>query len=178
MIARPATEADLDEVMSMVDDFVRDHPARDHPRDRAAFGAALFGARAVGELVVAERDRAVVGMLHWAPLFDLFWGLRGGIADWLYVRPASRGLGVPALLVAKVCARIREEGGEFLSGTASTETKPVYARAAIPVDEATWSVHLSAEAFQVVADLDGRPARQIVRGLPDPALNRTPRRPR
>lgn len=162
----------------MVDDFVRDHPARDHPRDRAAFETAWFTDRAVGELVVAERRGYVVGMLQWAPIFDVFWGMRGGLADWLYVRPGSRGLGIPALLVAKVCARIRDDGGQFLNGAANTTTKPIYARAAVPADEATWTVHLSAEAFQVVADLDGQPVRRVVRGLPDPALNRTPPRPR
>ncbi len=61
---------------------------------------------------------------------------------------------------------------------ANPTTKPIYARAAVLIDEPSGSVHWSAEAFQVVADLDGEGAREIVRRLPDPALNRVPKRAR
>lgn len=178
MYARIATPSDLDAVLSMVGNFVADHPARDVHRSREALESAFFGPRPVGELVVAERGGELIGMLQWSPFFDMFWGLRGAVAEWLYVRPSSRRLGVPALLAAKVCARVREDGGEFLNGMATAATAPIHARVAMVVEDPSWAVHLSAEAFQVVADLDGRPTRDIVRGLPDPALNRTPARAR
>jgi len=176
--ARVAGLADLDGVMSMVSDFAAQHPSRHVPRSRTSFETAFFGPRAAGELIVAERRGTLAGMLTWTRYFDVFWGLRGGVADWLYVCPSSRGLGVPALLVAKVCARIREDGGEFLNGSATSETRNIHARAAMVVEQPSWAVHLSAEAFQVVADLDGETPRDVVQGLPDPELNRVPARQR
>lgn len=53
----------------------------------------------------------------------------------------------------------------------------LYERAAMPGGSST-DVFLSAEAFQRLADLAGRPCREIVRRLPDPSLNTVPARKR
>ena len=84
---RVACVDDVAAIADMVDDFVRDHPARDHPRSADDLSDAYFGLHPVAEIVVAERDGAMVGMGQWFRIFDLFWGKRGGRAEWLYVRP-------------------------------------------------------------------------------------------
>lgn len=75
-----------------------------------------------------------------------------------------------------MCDDIRTSGGEYLVGGSSDAVNALYERVAIgwPTRECA----LSAEAFQVVADLAGRAPRDIVRGLPDPALHRVEPRPR
>jgi GNAT superfamily N-acetyltransferase len=174
---RSATEEDLAVIGEMIEDHVQGHPASAYPRSPARLREAYFGPRPVGRLVVACRDDRVVGMAQWTRLFDNFWSVFGAELEWFYVRPDSRGLGIPAAIVAEVCRLARDEQCEFLKGAAEAEEAgALYEKVAIgwPLRQ----VYLSAEAFQVCADLAGRPAREIVRGLPDPGLNRTAARPR
>lgn len=174
---RSATETDLAVIGEMIEDLVQGHPAAAFPRSPAKLREAYFGARPVANLVVSCREERIVGMAQWARLFDNFWSMFGAEIEWLYVRPKSRGLGIPAAIVAEVCRRARAEECEFLKGAAEAdETGALYSKVAMAWPSRT--VYLSAEAFQVCADLAGKPAREIVRGLPDPALNRTAARPR
>lgn len=170
---RLARETDVPALASMVDDFVRGHKAQDHPRPIEALGNAYFGPHPVAEVVVAERDGDVIGMVQWAQIYDMFWAKLGGQVDWLYVRPRWRGLGVSVAMLAQVCGRVREGGGSFVRGAASDTTAPLYLRSAAGGHEFE-EFHLSAAAFQRVADLAGKPVRDVVRGLPDPKLNFTP----
>ena len=170
---RLAHEGDLGDLESMIDDFVEGHPAEHHSRPSEAMRAAYFGRDPVAELVVAERQHRVVGMAQWIRIHDMFWGMFGGRADWLYVKPEARGLGVSAALLAKVCERIREAGGAFLYGQGNAQTGPFYERAAIAGPEYR-DFHLGGEAFQQIADLSGLPLRQIVQRLPQPELNHAP----
>jgi GNAT superfamily N-acetyltransferase len=174
---RAATEEDLTAVGEMIEDLVQGHPASQFPRSAARLREAYFGSRPVANLVVACRGERVVGMAQWTRLFDNFWSMFGAELEWLYVRPESRGLGIPATIVAEICRRTRDEGCEFLKGGAeSDENGELYTKVAMGF--ASRTVYLSAEAFQVCADLAGKPAREIVRGLPDPGLNRVAARPR
>lgn len=177
LVARPASDGDLGDVLSMIDDFVKDHPARSHPRSREGLRGAFLGERAVAELVVAEWRGAVVGMVEWRRIYDMFWNMHGGHAEFLYVRPHARGRGVALSIMTTVCARVRACGGEFLYGSGTAETTPLYARVMIPSGQST-DCHLSGEAFATMADLAGRPVRDMVRSLPTPELNRQPARPR
>lgn len=173
VLVRLAHEGDLVDVASMVDDFVKGHPAEHHVRSSEALRAAYFGFDPVAELVVAERKGRIVGMAQWIKIHDMFWGMFGGRADWLYVRPEARGLGISAALLAKVCERIREAGGSFLYGQGNEHTGGLYERAAIAGTEYR-DFYLSGEAFQRVAELSGRPPRQIAQRLPQPELNHAP----
>jgi hypothetical protein len=87
-----------------------------------------------------------------------------------------RGLGIAAALIAGVCAQARRAGAAFLHGGGSDEVSRLYER--IAIGAATRECHLSAEAFQVFADLAGKPVREVVRRLPTPDLNRVPARAR
>ena len=179
VIVRAASESDLAQVAEMLEANVAEfeHPAAQHPRPISRLRDAFFGERPVARLLVAERTGQLVGMCQWARVYDLFWAKFGGEMEWLFVRPEARGRGVPAALVAQVCREIRDAGGEFLKGAAEADdTRSLYERIAIGWPART--VYLSAEAFQVFADLAGREPRDIVRGLPDRSLNRAPARPR
>ena len=173
---RAAAVEDLDEVAAMVDDFVKGHPAEPHPRPREKLRAALFGDAPVANLLVATRRERVVGMVQWTPIFDMFWSMFGGHAEWLYVRPEVRGLGIAAALVAEACARVRRAGGEFLHGGGGEEVSRLYER--VTIGWATRECYLSAEAFQAFADLAGAPPREVVRRLPARELNKVPARSR
>jgi GNAT superfamily N-acetyltransferase len=167
---------DLDDIATMVDDFVRDHPAASRPRPRAALQEALFGREPVARIFVATWRGRVVGMAQWTRIFDMFWSMFGGKPEWLYVRPEARGLGISAALIAAICDDVRRSDGEFLHAAYDTHLAPLYERVAI--GSSSRECYLSAAAFHAVADLAGRPPREIVRGLPAPALNRTPARAR
>jgi ribosomal protein S18 acetylase RimI-like enzyme len=170
---RAATPADLDAIAEMTDDFVKDHPAATHPRSLEKLRDALFGDQPVAHLVVAVEGERVVGMIQWWSIFDMFWCMAGGKAEWLYVRPEARGRAVAAMLVAEVCAQVRAAGGKFLyAGSNEPEVTALYDRVAISWPQREHG--LSAEAFQRVADLAGAPAKDIVRGLPAPELNKVP----
>jgi GNAT superfamily N-acetyltransferase len=174
---RSATENDLAAIGEMIEHHVQGHPASAHPRSTARLREAYFGARPVARLVVACRDDRVVGMAQWTRLFDNFWSVFGAELEWFYVRPDSRGLGIPAAIVAEVCRLARSEDCEFLKGAAEADrTGALYQKVAMGWPSR--QVYLSAEAFQVCADLAGKRPRDIVRGLPDPELNRTAARPR
>ena len=58
---------------------------------------AYFGAQPVARLLVAEQNQRIVGMCHWTRTYDLFWAMFGGELGWLYVPPAARGRGIPAV---------------------------------------------------------------------------------
>jgi len=173
---RRAVEADLDAIEDMVNDFVKGHPAENTFRSRAALRDAFFGPAPIANLVVAVEGDRVVGMGQWTRIYEMFWGIYGASVEWFYVRPGSRGKGISAAIVAEICAQVRQAGGVFLYGGGGDEVEPLYERVAIGWP--TNSCHVSAEAFQVLADLAGKLPRDIVRGLPKPELNRMPARAR
>jgi GNAT superfamily N-acetyltransferase len=176
VVVRLIRDEDLAEVADMIDDFVRGHPAEHRPRSQDRLRTAYLGADPVARLFVAVRRGRVVGMCQWSRLFDAFWSMFGGKPEWLYVRPEARGLGIPAALIAVICDDVRRAGGEYLCAGYGDPMAGLYERVSVgaPVREC----HLSGEAFQVFADLAGRPPRDIVRSLPAPELNRVPPRPR
>jgi len=177
IIVRTATEADLDDVADMVQNFATGHPAESHPRPMSRLREAYFGSSAIAQLLVATKGGRIVGMGQWTRMYDMFWAAFGGNVEWLYVRPEARGLGIPAAIVAEICKQVRLAGGELLRGGADgAEIAGLYERVAIGWPSR--SCYLSAEAFQAFADLAGLSPRAIVRRLPGPELNRTPAQPR
>ena len=172
LIIRRATEKDLADVEDMVADFVRNHPAEKHPRSSSVLREAYFGKHPVAHLVVAERDEEIVAMAQWSLIYDMFWGMFGAEAGWLYVRPRYRGSGIVAALVARLCAEASEAGAGFLHGGGGEGPSSLYERVAIGMSDRT--CHLSGRAFQVFAGLDGLPIREIVRRLPKKELGLQP----
>jgi GNAT superfamily N-acetyltransferase len=171
VIVRSATEADLKDVDELVRQFVRGHPAETHPRPLSRLREAYVGASAVAHLVVASKGSRTIGMGQWTRMYDMFWGMFFGRVEWLFVVPELRGQGIAAAIIAEICRQVRSAGGEFLHGAAGgSDIAALYARVAIGAPG--WGFHLSAAAFQAVADLAGLGPREIVRRLPSPDLNR------
>ncbi len=127
-------------------------------------------------LVAVKRGR-VVGMGQWTRMYDMFWAMFGGHAEWLYVRPDERGRGIAAAIVAAICDDVRGAGGEFLHGGGDDAVSQLYERVARGWP--TRECYLSADAFQAFADLAGASPREIVARLPAKELNSvsTRRRP-
>jgi len=177
LTVRSAVEADLSAVEEMVNDNVRGHPAQKHPRSRSALREAYFGTSPVAHLLVATHGEHVIGMGQWTLIYDMFWGMYGAHAEWLYVRPEFRGRGVAAAIIARICAQVHAAGGEFLRGGADdAEVAALYERVAMgwPARQC----YLSAEAFRAFGDLAGLPPRAIARRIPAAELNKVPPRER
>jgi len=176
LMQRKVRTIDMDDTIAdiegMVSDFVRGHPAENHPRSSQALRAAYFGDRPVAQLLVAERNGEIIGMAQWRLIHDMFWGMFGAEAEWLYVKPECRGSGVVAALVARLCAQASEAGAEFLHGGGGDGPSKLYERVAI--GQVSRECHLSGKAFQVFAKLDGLSAREIVRRLPPRELGLQP----
>ena len=176
LVIRIACEADIENIEEMVEGFARGHPAETHTRSRSALREAYFGSAHVANLVVAVRAGRVIGMGQWTRIYDMFWSMYGGNVEWLYIRPEHRGSGVVLAIIAEICAAVRLAGGEFLQGGGGDDVELLYERVAI--GGPTHECHVSAEAFQVIADLAGLPPREICRRLPTVELNRISARSR
>lgn len=169
---RNANENDIEAIERMVDDFVKGHPAESHSRSSEVLRAAYFGDAPVAHLLVAERGGEIVGMAQWRLIHDMFWGMFGAEAGWLYVKPNHRGSGIVAALVARLCAQASQAGAKFLQGGGGEGPSKLYERVAFGHPERT--CHVSAQAFQSFAKLDGLPPREIVRRLPAKELGLVP----
>ena len=162
---RRATVNDTSEIETMVGEFVKGHPAESHPRSSNALRVAFFGEHPVAHLLVAERGGEIVGMAQWRLIYDMFWGMFGAEAGWLYVKPHYRGSGIVAALVARLCSEAAEAGAKFLQGGGGEGPSRLYERVAIGQSDRV--CHLSGKAFQLFTQLDGLPVREIVRRMPD-----------
>ncbi len=169
---RSANENDVEEIERLVADFVKGHPAEFHARSATVLREAYFGDRPVAHLLVAERAGDIVGMAQWHRVHDMFWGMFGAEAEWLYVKPNYRGSGVVAALVARLCAEASRAGAQFLRGGGGEGPAKLYERVAIGHPDRT--CHLSGKAFQRFAALDGLAPREIVRRLPAKELGLQP----
>lgn len=172
LVIRRANEGDLPAIERMVADFVTGHPAERHHRSTDVLRAAYFGDQPVAHMLVAEREGSLVGMAQWRLVHDMFWGMFGAEAEWLYVTPDCRGSGIVAALVARLCAESSQAGAQFLRGGGGDGPSKLYERVAI--GQTSRTCHLSGRAFQVFARLDGLSAREIVRGLPHRDLGLLP----
>src|SRR5262245_46479216 len=91
---RRAASEDLEAIASLIDEFVKGHPAEGHSRPIAVLREAYFGESPLSRLFIAERSTEPIGFGGWKRTFDMFWAMHGGEADGLFVKPAYRGRGV------------------------------------------------------------------------------------
>ncbi len=172
LIVRRATDKDVAVLAALIDGFAKGHPAEGHARSVARMQDAFFGNQPLAYIVLAEKNATVVGFGAWRKTYDLFWSMYGGEGIGLYVVPSYRGRGVAVCIVAAMCAEIREHGGHFLQASYAPDLGALYERVGEGRPER--ACHVSALAFEVLASVSGRSARDIVRAVPDKTLNHVP----
>lgn len=111
MIVRLATPDDVATILR----FVHELAAFEREADKVAATApllheALFGPRPVAEAVIAEIDRAAVGVALFFHNFSTWTGRRGLYLEDLYVTPAARRSGVGRALLRYLAALAVERG--------------------------------------------------------------------
>jgi GNAT superfamily N-acetyltransferase len=166
---RPAAASDGAALASLISDYM--HETYDRPWGGSLDALTRDASRV--ECLLAL-DAVPIGFAAWTPAYDLHHCMPGGDLIDLYVAPSHRARGVAAMLVAAAADRIRARGGRYLSGlgVASQVTGKLYARLAMQFPGAACIV--GGRAFRALADLAGKPAREIVRGLPDKSWNYQP----
>ncbi len=172
LIVRPATANDIPALAVLIDGFAKGHPAERHSRSAERMREAFFGKQAVAQVLVAERQAAPIGFGAWRKTYDVFWSMYGGDGIGLYVTPSNRGLGVALCIIAAICAEIQGQGGHFLQTSYDPALADLYER--VGVGRLERACHVSALAFETLAGAAGGSAREIVRRLPDKALNYEP----
>jgi len=172
LIVRPATVDDIPVLARLIDGFARGHPAEGHSRSIEILKDAFFGCQPIAHMLLAEKHATAIGFGAWRKAYDLFWSSYGGDVLGLYVIPAQRGLGVGLSLIAAICADIREHGGHFLQASYDAVLSPLYERVAVGRPER--ACHVSALAFERLAAVAGKSARDILRALPEKSLNYVP----
>ncbi len=172
LIVRRATVDDVTVLAALINGFAKGHPAESHTRSREKMREAFFGDEPVAQILLIEKNGAAIGFGAWRKIYDVFWSMYGGEGLGLYVAPEHRGSGAVVCLMAAMCAEIREAGGRFLQTNYAPELASLYER--VGVGGPQRACHVSALAFQKLAASAGKTARQIVRALPDKALNYIP----
>jgi hypothetical protein len=172
LVVRPATAKDTAVLAALIDGFAKGHPAEGHNRSAERMQDAFFGNEPVAHVLLAEKNATAIGFGAWRKTYDLFWSMYGGEGIGLYVSAARRGSGAAVCIVAAMCEEIRKQGGHFLQTGYDPELASLYER--VGVGRPQRACHISAFAFETLAAAAGKPAREIIRGLPDKALNYVP----
>jgi GNAT superfamily N-acetyltransferase len=167
---RNAEAGDAAALAALIDEFAVGHPAADVKRPAETLAPHFFGPDRIGNVVLAEGAGRALGFAVWRKTFDTFWFKQCGEVTELFVRPAHRGLGVAATLIAFVCAEIRKQGGAYMCGFPSEVAAQFLDRFAIGYPSRWY--HVSERAFHSLADLAGADVRTLVRVLPGKSWNR------
>ena len=165
-----ATKADLGVIAGMLRDYMQE-----------TFGVPWYGSpEALAEdglgsklrFVVAETSGGkLAGFAAWQSTYDLHHCVSGAEVADLYVAPAQRGHAISLLLLVEVASQAQQLGGKFVKGQAITKpgVRELYDRVAMSFPGADCIV--GGRAFRALAELSGRPARFVVRNMPDRAWN-------
>jgi len=171
---RVAQESDLTGLKTLLDEFAQSHPSKDRERSIESYRKAYFGDNPTAEVIVAERNGEIVGTIQWHMMYDMFWCKYHAHPEWFYVREQNRGSGICFSLFAFLCDRVRECGGVAVYAFANENTARLMERISYGSGENSF-YHLSCEAFHRIADLSGKPAKEIVANLPAKELNKVER---
>jgi GNAT superfamily N-acetyltransferase len=157
---RSATPADVPLILRFIRELAEyERLAHEAVADEGQLTAALFGTRPYAEVVLAEAGGEPAGFALFFHDFSTFVGRPGIYLEDLYVRPAMRGRGVGARLLAHLAALAVERGCARLEWAVLDWNEPAigfYRRlGARPMDE--WTVfRLEGEALSRLA-ADPRP---------------------
>jgi GNAT superfamily N-acetyltransferase len=108
---RPAAPADVALVLGFIRELAEyERLSHEVVATEAGVAAALFGPRPFAEVVIAEAGDEPAGFALFFHNFSTFVGRPGIYLEDLYVRPAMRGRGVGARLLAHLAAVAVERG--------------------------------------------------------------------
>jgi len=175
MLITPPCDEDLDGIVRLHAAYMRESYGRTSTitaevlqRDGRGTCFHMLVARAV-----SSSGAAPVAFIAWEPAYDLHHFVRGGHVLDAYVERRFRGRGLAPAMIARVADEIRKAGGVFIKAQA-VDPRPLrlYARVAATFPGSDCIV--GGRAFRVLADLAGKDARAIARGLPEKEWNFEP----
>jgi GNAT superfamily N-acetyltransferase len=166
LLIRRAAYDDADSLAALLTDCLRESYNGHGGSTPEQLRRDVVGDHPRHHVLLAESAGHAIGFVSWDAVYDMHWAMSGAQVADLYVVPSHRGLGIALALVARTAAEIRTEGGAFLRGGAydRESTRRAYGR--IAVVEPSGETHLSGHAFRQLAELAGRPVRELLLGLP------------
>jgi len=170
---RPAREADVPALVELFHAYMRETFKAPWRGSAEALRRDGLG-REFSTHVAVGADGGIVGLVAWTRSYDVHHCVAGGYLLDLYVVPEARGRGVAAALACSAAAGIRRAGGAFVKGQAVEErsAQRLYSRIAMRFDGADCIV--GGRAFRRLAELAGRPAREVALFLPERSWNHEP----
>ena len=149
--------------------YLREAYSADWGGDEATLASDIAHGRV--SIFIADVAGNIIGFAAYVMIYDLHWCVRGAEVIDLYVAPQHRGRGIALQMLATVAAGIQSNGGVFLKGGAAENAavKRFYTRAALMAGNG--ECYLSGRAFKHIAGFAGKPVREMVRSVPDPAWN-------
>lgn len=124
-------------------------------------------------LTLAITGNVLSGFVAWRATYDLHHCLAGLDVIDMFVRPAERGRGIGACLLARVAGEGAGRGATFMTGGAveSGSAGRLYRRVTMTHGGQTY---LSGRAFRAFSELAGASPRELLRGLPKQEWNYQP----
>jgi GNAT superfamily N-acetyltransferase len=152
---RPAAPADVPEILRFIRELA-DYERLSHEvvATEAALHEHLFGAHPVAEVILGELCGELAGFALYFQSFSTFLARPGIYLEDLYVRPAARGRGLGAALLARLAAIAVERGSGRLEWSVLDWNEPAigfYKKlGAVRMEE--WTVHrVTGDALEALA---------------------------
>jgi GNAT superfamily N-acetyltransferase len=167
---RAAEPDDVDAIAALFGPYMRE--AYDGPwhGSAEALRRDAFGGRCEIQVAVAA-DGRLVGFLAYAGSYDLHHCVQGADGLDMYVAPEARNRGVAPALVCAAARAIHARGGVYLRGGAVERGSAGRLYARMGVCDTAVACTVGGRAFRRLAELAGRPPREVARGLPERAWN-------
>ncbi|MGQ0642957.1 MAG: GNAT family N-acetyltransferase [Gemmatimonadaceae bacterium] len=168
---RPATPTDVDDIVVLLSEYMLEtyHSIWHGTAERLKRdGLGLHC-----NMTVATRDGTCIGFAAWRLTYDLHHCVSGLEVIDMFVRPAFRGRGVGACLLAQVAAYGVNLGATFMTGGAvdTGSARRLSGRATMRHGGQTY---LSGRAFRALAAQAGASPRELLERLPPPEWNLQP----
>lgn len=163
------TVSDIDTWIPLLQSYMQEAYGVEWSGSAEALHAAALGQKCT-VLLASTADRGGVGFIAWTPSYDLHHCVSGVDVLDLYVVPAMRSRGVALVLACAMAAEELGRGAIYMKGTAleGGAGRRLYGRFA--VCDASGCI-VGGRAFRRLAELAGRPVREIARSLPERAWN-------
>ncbi|HZS40026.1 MAG TPA: GNAT family N-acetyltransferase [Polyangia bacterium] len=169
---RAAAPTDVPELAALLELYMKEQYGRAWNGSPEALERDGFGARF--DVMVAARGGELVGFAAWAAAYDLHHCVAGSELIDLFVRKDARARGVALLLIAAAASEARARGAVYMKGLAvgAPATRRLYERVAMSFDGA--DIIVGGRAFRALAELAGRPLREMLLALPRKEWNYQP----